>query len=72
MSVIVKFANWFPGLIVNLLHVSFIKTHREYPTQTIKGINIGYNGIVKGGSYFDIHKKTNSSTVPPYPSESIL
>lgn len=41
--------------------IPHIKTLRP-ATQTIMRINIGHNGIVKGGSYFDIHKKTNSST----------
>lgn len=44
---------------------SLLLRHPGPATQTIMRINSGYNGIVKGGSYFDIHKKTNSSAVPP-------
>lgn len=42
----------------------------DQPTQTIMGINIGYNGIVKGGSYFDIHKK--KLTLPRAPSYTFM
>lgn len=53
-------------LVNHATHLSsqLLLRHPGPETHTIIGINIGYNGIVKGGSYFDIHKKTNSSASP--------